>query len=152
MDRKIIGYDLDEENDWVAILDCHHGQHVRHTPPLRSRPWVTTSEGRMSKLGYTLNCVRCDILEIPENLVEQYQTEKMNETTIPNKLITGKTLETGCWAKIQILSGKLTLCIDVAENKVIELTASDVGVIVPSVLFLLKPNGTVSFYLTYYNK
>jgi hypothetical protein len=63
MQRKIIGYHKDEENDWVAELDCHHGQHVRHNPPFVNRSWVVSLEGRKSKLGETLNCVKCDQCE-----------------------------------------------------------------------------------------
>jgi len=60
MQRRITGYHLDEHNDWVAELDCHHGQHVRHNPPFVNRPWVVTEEGRYSKLGEILNCKKCD--------------------------------------------------------------------------------------------
>lgn len=60
MQRKITGYHKDEKNDWVAELDCHHGQHVRHKPPFFNRPWVVSVEGRESKLGDTLDCVKCD--------------------------------------------------------------------------------------------
>lgn len=60
MKQKIIGFHLDEHNDWVAELSCHHGQHVRHNPPFINRPWVTSSEGRNSKLGEVLNCIKCD--------------------------------------------------------------------------------------------
>lgn len=60
MQRKIIGYHQDEHKDWVAELECHHGQHVRHQPPFINREWVTTAAGRNSKLGETLNCVKCD--------------------------------------------------------------------------------------------
>ena len=60
MQRKITGFHLDEFNDWVAELDCHHGQHVRHNPPFVNRPWVMTEEGRNSKLGERLNCKKCD--------------------------------------------------------------------------------------------
>lgn len=59
MERKIVNYHLDEENDWVAELECHHGQHVRHNPPFINRPWVTTQEGRDSKVGFVLNCKKC---------------------------------------------------------------------------------------------
>jgi len=58
--QSITGYHLDEENHWVAELFCGHNQHVRHSPPLVSRPWVMTEEGRNSMLGYELNCVKCD--------------------------------------------------------------------------------------------
>ncbi|MEE9327336.1 MAG: DUF3565 domain-containing protein [Cocleimonas sp.] len=67
MQRKITGYHKDEENDWVAELDCHHAQHVRHNPPFVNRPWVVTLEGRNSKLGKTLNCVKCDQNEPKDN-------------------------------------------------------------------------------------
>ncbi len=60
MERKIVGYHQDEQGDWVANLDCGHGQHVRHQPPFINRPWVTTEQGRRSKLGVVLNCVKCD--------------------------------------------------------------------------------------------
>jgi hypothetical protein len=64
MKQPIIGYHKDEEDDWVAQLACGHNQHVRHNPPLVSRPWVETESGRESRLGYELNCKKCD-LELP---------------------------------------------------------------------------------------
>jgi hypothetical protein len=60
MKRKIVGYHTDAENHWVAELECGHGQQIRDNPPLRERPWVRTADGRTSRLGQELNCVRCD--------------------------------------------------------------------------------------------
>ncbi|MBX3022551.1 MAG: DUF3565 domain-containing protein [Bdellovibrionales bacterium] len=60
MQQKIVGFHLDEESHWVADLECGHKQHVRHDPPWQERPWVVTAEGRASRLGVELNCVRCD--------------------------------------------------------------------------------------------
>jgi hypothetical protein len=60
MKRKIVGYHLDAESQWVAELECGHDQHVRHAPPIAERPWVTTEEGRASRLGQQLNCAQCD--------------------------------------------------------------------------------------------
>jgi hypothetical protein len=60
MDRKIVGFHQDAECHWVADLECGHTQHVRHEPPWMSRPWVITEEGRQSRLGTVLNCVKCD--------------------------------------------------------------------------------------------
>jgi len=56
--RRITGYHLDELGDWVAELECGHGQHVRHDPPWQVREWVTTGAGRAAHLGTILNCVR----------------------------------------------------------------------------------------------
>jgi hypothetical protein len=57
--RRIIRFHVDDEGHWVADLECGHAQHVRHEPPLMSRPWVLTPEGRAAMLGQTLDCVHC---------------------------------------------------------------------------------------------
>ena len=60
MQQPITDYLQDEENHWVAKLACGHNQHVRHNPPLVSRPWVLTHAGRDAKIGVLLNCKKCD--------------------------------------------------------------------------------------------
>ncbi|MBS1960856.1 MAG: DUF3565 domain-containing protein [Bdellovibrionales bacterium] len=62
MRQAIGGFHLDEEGHWTADLVCGHRQHVRHDPPLMSRPWVLVPEGRASRLGHLLECKRCDEL------------------------------------------------------------------------------------------
>lgn len=57
--RRIVGFHQDEERHWVAELDCGHRQHVRHEPPLVSRPWVISTQGRECHLGTVLYCRRC---------------------------------------------------------------------------------------------
>jgi len=57
--RKIVGFHQDDGGDWVADLECGHTQHVRHNPPWQSRPWVTTPEGRASRIGAELPCAKC---------------------------------------------------------------------------------------------
>lgn len=81
--QKISGYHLDHENHWVAELECGHAQHVRHDPPWTTREWVTSTNGRASKIGTALNCVRCDeageavakrlIKEIKKSVREGYE-------------------------------------------------------------------------------
>lgn len=60
MNRRISSFHRDEFDDWVADLECGHRQHVRHRPPFELRPWVTSEEGRRSRLGCELNCKICD--------------------------------------------------------------------------------------------
>lgn len=60
MKRKITGFDKDDEDHWRVILDCGHRQHVRHDPPLTSRAWVLTEEGRALRIGLELDCKRCE--------------------------------------------------------------------------------------------
>jgi len=58
--RKIVGFHRDDVGDWVADLECGHTQHVRHDPPWQERPWVVTPEGRRSRLGFELECKKCE--------------------------------------------------------------------------------------------
>jgi len=60
MKRKIVGFHKDEFDDWVADLECSHTQHVRHKPPWQNRPWVVDPEGRKKRIGYELDCKKCD--------------------------------------------------------------------------------------------
>jgi len=60
MKQKIAGFDKDDEEHWRAILECGHRQHVRHDPPMISRHWVISKEGRDARLGFELDCKRCD--------------------------------------------------------------------------------------------
>lgn len=61
MKQAIVGYHKDEEDSWVAELDCRHNQHVQHKPPFINRPWVETDSGRESMIGFELNCKKCDL-------------------------------------------------------------------------------------------
>ena len=60
MKRQITAFDTDDHGDWRAELECGHFQHVRHDPPLTTRSWVLTEEGRASRIGFELDCKRCD--------------------------------------------------------------------------------------------
>ena len=60
MKQKITGFEQDDEQHWRAILACDHRQHVRHDPPMTTRLWVLTEEGRNSRIGFELECKRCD--------------------------------------------------------------------------------------------
>ena len=60
MRRRITGFHPDDEGHWVAELECGHGQHVRHDPPLVWREWVLTEQGRAARLGTTRECPPCD--------------------------------------------------------------------------------------------
>lgn len=63
MYRAIVDYHQDEEGHWVAELACGHNQHVRHDPPWVQRTWVMSEQGRNAKLGFELDCKRCDRAE-----------------------------------------------------------------------------------------
>ena len=64
-ERKIVGFRQDQQDDWVAYLECGHTQHVRHNPPWMNRSWVMTDEGRQSRIGTALVCKKCE--EMPDS-------------------------------------------------------------------------------------
>src|SRR5215217_6004391 len=66
MQQKITGFDKDDEDHWRAILECGHRQHLRHDPPMTTREWVLTEEGRASRIGLELECKRCDEEATPQ--------------------------------------------------------------------------------------
>lgn len=66
MKQKVADFDRDDEGHWRAMLECRHYQHVRHEPPLRTREWVLTEEGRASRIGGELECKKCDLGSPPD--------------------------------------------------------------------------------------
>ncbi len=57
--RKIVEFDRDELGDWRARLECGHYRHFRHDPPLVTRDWIMSDEGRRERLGKEIECRRC---------------------------------------------------------------------------------------------
>lgn len=152
MKRKITGYHLDEHEDWVADLDCYHGQHVRHDPPFKHRPWVETDEGRKGKLGKALNCVRCDRFEFPEGLMAYRKTAIFTEHSIPKGLLKDHSLADGHWGLLHVLLGQLIYTVNHSQLKPFKLSKNERAVIVPNMLHAVAALGPVRFYVEFYSK
>jgi hypothetical protein len=58
-ERRIVGFHMDEQSDWVAELSCGHTVHMRHDPPWQNRPWVLDEDSRARMLGATIACILC---------------------------------------------------------------------------------------------
>lgn len=149
MQRTIVGYHEDEVGDWVAELDCHHGQHVRHQPPFSKRPWVTTAQGRAQNLGATLNCVRCDRLELPEELVSYKQTPQFSSSTIPAGLIKDHATKRGVWGRIRVVDGSLIYRLSEPIGQTLELGAGDSAAIPPEAVHAVEADGDVQFFVEF---
>lgn len=145
---KITGFHQDERDDWVAELDCHHGQHVRHNPPFTNRPWVETEDGRNEKLGFELDCVRCDRFEWPDDLVFQRRTRTFDEATVPAGLLKDHSTKTGTWGLICIEHGAL-LYITCHHRQT--LTPDQKGIVVPNMLHKVEALGEVLFFVEFYS-
>lgn len=152
MKRRIVGFHLDEKGDWVAELDCFHGYHTRHRPPLVHRRWVTTEEGRKSRIGAELECVRCDRLEFPEGLEPVRSTPEFDQDSVPEKLLQSHSTQPGVWGLIRILEGELGYWVEAGNGREIRLTPSRGGVIVPEMSHRLLLKGPVRFFVEFFRR
>ena len=132
MERPIVGYHRDVEGDWVAELGCGHGQHVRHQPPFRLRPWVLDADGRASRLGAPLDCPLCDRAELPEGLRHVRTTPEWDEHTVPPALRRAHRVAAGTWGRIAVHEGRLRFLADTAPVIDVVVGAGSVQAIPPA--------------------
>lgn len=152
MERRIIGFHIDEHGDWVAELDCFHGQHVRHKPPFFKREWTQSEAGRASMLGTTLDCVRCDAREFPEGLQEYKRTPSFTESTIPAGLQRDHTTKAGVWGLIEVEEGSLHYTVQYPEEQSFTLNPNTPGVVVPEMKHHVRADGPVKFHVAFYTR
>jgi tellurite resistance-related uncharacterized protein len=105
--RHIVGFVVDDVGDWVALLECHHRQHVRHRPPFWSAPWVEVALERDRRLGTTLDCPLCDRCEIPDGLSVRRTTATWDERTVPDALRRSHRVASGTWGRLRVETGSL---------------------------------------------
>ncbi len=149
MNRRILSFAQDDQQDWFVTLSCGHTQHIRHKPPFQNYPWVTNSEGRESKLGEALNCPLCDHREIPTGFAPYQRTPVFTETSVPAGLQKDHATAAGVWAQIHIEEGHLRYHLD-ALSEIQELTAGQVGIVLPELVHHVEPIGPVRFYVEFW--
>jgi len=151
MKRPIIRFGHDDIGDWFATLNCGHLQHVRHSPPFINRPWVITEFGRKSKIGETLNCVRCDKFEFPENFIPYKKTPVFTEESLPSGLKNDHSTKTGVWGKIILIEGTLQYRVNSLKTDTV-LFPNEPGIILPEILHSVALLGPVKFYVEFYKE
>ena len=149
MKRNITGYHKDKRDDWVAELDCCHGQHVRNNPPFTNRPWIESVEGRAEKLRFQLECIRCDRFEFPDNLASYNQTPDFDEETVPAGLLKDHSTKSGVWGMIRVGKGELRYTSG-SHTELVRTGQS--AVIVPNMLHSVSPNGNVKFFVEFFRR
>lgn len=150
MKRAITGFHQDTAQDWIAELDCHHQQHVRHTPPFINRPWVQTQSERAEKIGACLDCVLCDLLEMPTDLASYKRTPEFSEQTTPKNLLKNHSTKRGVWGKIHVVAGELEYTVEEPQQRSCILGAGETANIAPQALHRVAPLGPVRFFVEFY--
>ncbi len=150
--RAIVGFHRDPQGDWVAELACGHRQHVRHSPPWQSRPWVETQAGRDAHLGKELPCSSCQMPALPEGLELYRQTPDFDEHSLPAGLRRSHTLKAGSWGRIVVLEGSLLYVIEQEPVAAFTLGPELPGVIEPEVPHHVEPRGHVRFRVEFHRR
>ena len=149
MKRSINGFHRDPEGDWVADLDCGHGQHVRHRPPFQNRPWVVDKPGRDKMLGAELDCLRCERMEWPDGVTPYRRTPEFDESTVPTGLLSEHATKRGVWGRVHVLAGRLVYHVGAPINTSLGIVAGSHAVVVPEVRHRVEPDGAVRFFIEF---
>jgi tellurite resistance-related uncharacterized protein len=149
MDTTISGFHQDEAGDWVAELACEHGQHMRHRPPWTLRAWVTTAEGRQSKLGSVIDCPLCDQLVMPPKASEYKRTATFTEETLPAGLRADHRTKAGTWARIVVEAGELEYHV---RARVQRLSPGTIGLVEPERTHHVVPLGSVRVHVEFWRE
>lgn len=150
MDRRIERLTQDEHGDWVAWLACGHRQHMRHKPPLVTRPWVLTEEGRAGRIGMDAQCILCDRAELPSSASEYKRTAVFDEGTVPAGLLSQHRTKLGVWGVLHVLSGELDFVALEPSREVVRLRAPAEHVIVTATAHEVALVGPVTFFVAFH--
>ncbi len=150
MQRAITGYRTDDVGDLVALLSCGHGIHMRHRPPMTSRPWTLTPEGRASMIGTEVTCVRCERFELPPHFVAYKRTRTFSSQDTPAALRAAHTTKAGVWAKIHVVQGEVTYSVESPDEPSLTLTPTREGIVVPERPHHVDPAPGAQFFVEFY--
>lgn len=148
-ESAIVGFHQDEEGHWVADLACGHTQHVRHRPPIESRPWVVSEEGRRSKLGAMLPCRLCRMPKRPADVVEYKRTPTFDATTTPAGLRARHTTKAGVWGEIVVEEGRVLYVIEEEEDASFVLRPGVPGTVAPQAPHHVTPYDDAKFHVRF---
>lgn len=150
MEKKIVGFHVDDQGDWVADLECGHGQHVRHNPPWTNRPWVLEQQERERFLGEVLDCLKCNMPMIPVNAVQFDCSEIYDQAMLIAQYSGVKTNDAGIWIKLVISEGELIYQQVSGETKGYVIDSDFAAVIAPGERFALRTKGHVLCQFYYF--
>jgi tellurite resistance-related uncharacterized protein len=149
MERAIAAFEQDDAGDWVALLECFHRQHVRHTPPFRSAPWVLDEQSRSQRVGTSLDCPLCDRAELPDGLEVLRTTETWDEHTLPAGLRRAHRIPNGHWGRLRVEQGALRFRAQTDPVIDVILRAGDVQAIPPGVEHEVDPGDRLRFLVEF---
>jgi tellurite methyltransferase len=149
MERRIVGFLLDAEGDWVAEIDCGHRQHVRHRSPFQLRPWVLDDAERAAHLGTPIDCPLCDQGEMPERVRLSRRSPDWDDRTCPRGLLRDHKLRRGTWGRLVVEEGSIHFRARSSPpiDRVVEAGGSQA--IAPEIAHEIEPAEGVRFFVEF---
>ena len=127
----VVSFREDDDGAFVAELACGHAQHVRHRPPLESRPWVTTEAGRRAFVGTALPCPLCRMPKLPTDVAVYKSTAVFDARSVPAGLKRTHALKPDTWGEIVVEQGHVLYVLEDEGDMGVVLRPGVVGVIAP---------------------
>jgi tellurite methyltransferase len=149
VERKIVGFIADDVGDVVALLECHHRQHVRHRPPFRSAPWIEDAAERDRRVGTPLDCPLCDRCELPADLVLVRTTPTWDERTMPDALRRAHRVASGTWGRLRVEAGSLRFVASTEPITEVVVQPDHAQAIPPDVEHRIEPRGETRFAIDF---
>ncbi|MEM7361068.1 MAG: DUF1971 domain-containing protein [Pseudomonadota bacterium] len=87
---------------------------------------------------------------LPENVTAYKRTPSFTTDTVPKGLLRAHKTKAGTWGKINVERGKLLYRILEPEIEEVLLSDQRYGVVEPTVLHEVAPQGEVEFYVEFY--
>jgi tellurite resistance-related uncharacterized protein len=148
-ESKVRAFHQDEEGHWVADLECGHSQHVRHRPPMETREWVLTDEGRRGRIGASFPCRYCLMPRLPSTVSEYNRTATFDKATTPKGLLKSHTTKEGVWGEIVVVAGRVLYVIEPDEGASFVLRPGLTGPIAPLVPHHVDPEDDARFFVRF---
>ena len=147
--RKAVGFHQDADSAWVVELSCGHRQHVRHRPPLESRPWVNSKASRQSKLGAEFECSYCDMPPLPSDARPYKQTPVFDASNVPAGLLSAHRTKPGVWGRLVVVAGLLSYRVHEPAERVWLLAPGLSGVVAPGIRHSVALAAGTRFYVEF---
>lgn len=136
---------------WLARGRCGHTWHLRHQPPLHSRPELLDAQKRAALIGSTFECRNCAMPELPEGAVELRRSATWTEHEIPKALLSRHDLRADRWARIVVEVGRLAYVIeDVEPPHCFHLKPGFDGIVEPLRPHHIRAQGALRMHIVFY--
>jgi tellurite resistance-related uncharacterized protein len=90
--------------------------------------------------------------EIPASAISYKKTPEFTEVTVPPGLLKAHQIKAGTWGKINVTEGQLRYRILEPELEEVLLSPDVFGVVEPTVLHEVEPDGKVQFHVEFFRE